>query len=131
MYHLISMDYPVIQCVITGLECFMEKHTHTYMGTCIHTCKHGLVGFFSLACLAVSYVTGTGEMFLAPSARNEGTVVLAYFLPKAHTNFATNYGDVLHSPKVKPVIKENFSVRINHCSILLLNHFFTCSFTVG
>lgn len=34
-------------------------------------------------------------MFLAPSAKGEGSVVvLVYFLPKALTNFVTRFGDV-------------------------------------
>lgn len=55
MYHLISMQYPVIQSVITGFKCFIVKHMHTHkyiwMGTHMHTRTHGFGGFFSLACV--------------------------------------------------------------------------------
>lgn len=64
-------------------------------------------------------------MFLVPSAKNEGMIlVISHFLAKALTNFVTTFGDVLHTIKLKPIFKENFSVRINHCLILL---FFTFS----
>lgn len=57
-------------------------------------------------CLTVSYVTGTGEIFLSPSAKDEPmVVVLACFLPKALTNFVTNSGDVLHTIRLNMLLK--------------------------
>lgn len=76
------------------------------MGTHVHTCTHGFVGVFSLARLAVSCVTRSGEMFLAPTAKDEGKVVVfAYFLPKALTNFVTTFVDVLYSVRLNLLLK--------------------------
>lgn len=73
------------------------------MGTHVHTCTHGFVGFFfTCTCLAVSCVTRRGEMFLAPRAKDEGKVVVfAYLLPKALTNFVTTFANVLYSVRLK------------------------------
>lgn len=61
MHHLISMQYLVIQSVITGLKCFKVKHihthtTHTDLNIWVHICIHvhmtlWLLFFFSLACV--------------------------------------------------------------------------------
>lgn len=107
MYHLISMHYPVIQSVITGLKSCSETHirTHTQIPICMYV-NMVLWGFFTCMCLAVCYVTGSGEMFLAPSAKDEGmTVVISYFLSKDLTNFVTTFGDVLHTIRLNPFLK--------------------------
>ena len=61
--------------------------------------------FFTCICLAVSFVTGGGEMFLAPRAKGEGKVMMLTLLPvKAHSKFSDHHWGCTILCKDKPVI---------------------------